>query len=123
MYAARALLQDSSMVVCASNPFISIHFRTLRTPWRFATEHPTRDASPEPARRVEGPLLHPSTPDPRLFIHFRTLCLQWRFPTPFPSFTSALFPIQRRGEGSAELSSNHSSLATSLPFAVCFALF
>ena len=121
MYAARALLQDSPIEVCASNPFISISFRTLCTPWSFATEHPTRDASPERAQRVEGPLFHPSTTNPRLFIHFRTLCLQWRFATPFPSITSALFPIQRRGEGSVELllaarhSPFHCPLASVLP--------
>src|SRR6266702_1344437 len=79
MYTARAILQDSPTGVCASNPFISINFRILCTPWRF--------------------------------------------PTPFPSITSALFPIQRRGQGSAEFFSSHSSLATSLPFGFCFTLF
>src|SRR6266567_6141254 len=41
MYVARALLQDSPIAVCASNPFISINFRTLCTPWSFPTPFPS----------------------------------------------------------------------------------
>jgi hypothetical protein len=45
------------------------------------------------------------------FKQFRTLCTQWRLATPFPSITSALFPIQWRGECISCPSARYSALA------------
>src|SRR5579864_577093 len=38
-----------------------------------------------------------------IFSQFRTLLRNGRLATPFPSITSALFPVQRRGRGSASI--------------------
>jgi hypothetical protein len=52
----------------------------------FSTDHTTDHYSPPTNHRV--------------FIYFRTPYAQWSFATLLPSITSALFPIQWRGESS-----------------------
>src|SRR5262249_28516670 len=65
----------------------------------------TARTSPAPVAYALAPRRPPQKPardlcssNPFIFMRFRTLCPHWRFATSFPSTTSALFPMQRRGE-------------------------
>jgi len=61
-------------------------------------------------------------PNASLFNHLRTPCTLWRFATPFPSITSALFSIQRRGEGPFSAFSPTEKPLPFLPFLLCLLL-
>src|SRR5437762_1982845 len=63
MHAARSLLQDSPIAVCASNRFISIGFHTLRTQWKLATPFSSITSALFPIQwQEEGPLFQSSLP-------------------------------------------------------------